>query len=84
MSGVATALCVQSLLPVGGIRDETHEAAGDETRDGHGDEPTEVDPSNHAPVDGAPIAVAQTDTDDGASDALSGGDGELCWVSCVS
>ena len=63
--------------PVGGIGDETHQATGDGTSDGHGDEPTEVDPSDHAPVNSTPITVAKTNTDNGAGDALSGRNGEF-------
>lgn len=67
-------------LPVRGEGDETHQAAGNETGGGDGNDPSEVDPGDHAPVDGSPVTVAETDADNGASDALGGGDGELCLV----
>lgn len=68
------------LRPVRGVSDGTHEAAGNDTGSGHGDDPTKVDPDNHAPVDRAPVAVAETDTDNGTSDALGGGDGKFWQI----
>lgn len=69
-----------SLIPVGGVGNSTHQAAGNDGSDGDGDDPTGVDPSNHAPVDSTPVTVAKTDTDDGTGDALSGRDGKSCDV----
>lgn len=65
-------------LPVGSIGDEAHEATGNEASNGNGDEPTHVDPADHAPVDRTPVTVAETNTDNGTSDALSSRDGKLC------
>lgn len=65
-------------LPVRCVGDESHQKSGDETGSGHGDEPTHVDPANHAPVDRSPIAVAETDTDNGTSDTLGSRDRKLC------
>lgn len=58
--------------------DETHEDTRDQTSDRNSDDPTKVDPGNHAPVNGTPVTVAETDTDDSSSDALGGGDRKLC------
>lgn len=65
------------VAPARSVDDDAHEAARDDTSDGEGDEPAEVDPADHAPVDGAPGARAETDTDGGTSDALGGRDGKL-------
>ena len=64
--------------PARSVDNDAHQAARDDTGGGQGDDPAEVDPGNHAPVDGAPGARAETDTDSCARDALSCGDGELC------
>ena len=58
--------------------DKGHEQARDDAGAGQRDDPAAVDPADHAPVERAPVAVAETDTDDGACDALRGGDGEFC------
>ena len=63
--------------PARGVDDEAHQHTRDQASDGQGDNPTEVDPGDHAPVDGAPCTRAETDADGGAGDALRGGDGEL-------
>lgn len=65
------------LVPVGSVGDETHQTTRDETSGGHSDEPTHVNPGNHAPVDSAPVTVAETDADDSTGDTLSGGDGKF-------
>jgi hypothetical protein len=64
--------------PARGIDDDSHETAGKDSRHREGNNPAKVDPCNHAPVDGSPSAIAQTHTDCGTRDTLSGGDGELC------
>lgn len=64
--------------PVRRKGDEAHEDARNQSGHGHRDEPAEVDPRHHAPVDGTPVAVAEADADNGARDALGGGDGEFC------
>lgn len=64
------------LTPVGRVDDDAHQAARHEAGDGHSNEPTAVDPGNHAPVDGAPVTVAETHTDGTARDALGSGNGE--------
>lgn len=64
--------------PARGVDDKGHEKARDDAGAGQRDNPAAVDPANHAPVEGAPVAVAETDTDNGARDALRGGDGEFC------
>lgn len=66
------------VAPAGGVDDDTADAARDDTGNGEGDDPAHVDPGNHAPVDGAPGARAETDTNGSTSDTLSSGDGELC------
>lgn len=66
------------VAPAGSVDDDTAEAAGDDASDGEGDDPAHVDPGDHAPVDGSPGTGAQTNTDGSTSDALGGGDGELC------
>jgi hypothetical protein len=58
---------------LGSIEDNSQETARDDSGDGKGDEPSTVDPGNHAPVDGLVVSGAETDTDGGTSDALSGG-----------
>lgn len=63
---------------MGSKGNETHENTRDQASRRDSNNPSEIDPSNHAPVDGTPIAVAKTYTYNGASDALGGGDGELC------
>jgi len=60
-----------------GVDDGAHEQARDETSRGQGDDPTEVDPGDHAPVDGAPVTVAKTNTHGSAGNTLRCGDGEL-------
>lgn len=75
MPAIASLSIPVCLVPVGGVGDKGHEDTREETSSGHGDEPTHVDPAHHAPVDGSPVAVAETNTDDGTGDALSGGDG---------
>jgi len=64
--------------PTRSIDNNAHQTSRHDTRHGESDEPAHVDPSNHAPVNSAPCARAETDTDSGTSDALSGGDGKLC------
>ena len=64
--------------PAGSVDDESAHATGDDTGDRQGHDPTHVDPGHHAPIDGPPGAGAETNTDGGTSDALSGGDRELC------
>ena len=66
--------------PARSVDDDAHQAARNDTGDGEGDDPAEVNPGDHAPVDGAPCAGAETDADGGASDALRGGDRELCEI----
>lgn len=60
------------------IDNDTHQAAGHDTCDGQRDEPAQVDPGDHAPVDGAPSARAETDANRGTGDALRRGDGQGC------
>lgn len=60
------------------IDDDAHQTPRNDTGDGQGDDPAEVDPPDHTPVDGPPGAGAQTDTDGGTANALSGGDGKFC------
>lgn len=62
------------------IDDDAADASRENAGDGKGDDPAHVDPGNHAPVDTPPGARAKTDTNGGASDALGGGDGELCRI----
>lgn len=64
--------------PAGSIDNNTREAPGNDTSDRKGDNPTEVDPRNHTPVDGSPGTIAKTDTDGGTSDTLRRGNRELC------
>ena len=64
--------------PPWSVDDEGHQAARDDTGTRQGDDPAAVDPADHAPVQGTPVAVAQTDADNGAGDALGGRDGQLC------
>ena len=68
----------EALLPTRAVDDETHENARDETSHGHRDEPAEVDPRDHPPVDCPPVAVAEADTYNGTGDALRCRDGKLC------
>ena len=70
------------VTPARSVDDNTSQATRDDTCDGEGNDPTTVDPGNHAPVDGAPGTGTETDTDSGTSNALSGGDGELCKWMC--
>lgn len=65
------------VTPTRGIDDDTTDDAGDDTGDGESDDPAHVDPGNHSPVDRAPSTRAETNTNRGTSDALSGRDGEL-------
>lgn len=64
--------------PARGVDDDAGKTAREDTGNGECEDPASVNPGNHAPVDGPPGARAETDTDNGASDALSGRDGELC------
>lgn len=63
--------------PSRSINDNTHQTTRHDTRNRQRNDPTEVDPRNHAPVNGAPGAVAETHADGGTGDALRGGDGEF-------
>ena len=65
-------------VPARSVDDDTADAARDDTGNGQSDDPSHVDPRNHAPVDRPPGTGAETDTNGGTSDALSGGDGQLC------
>jgi hypothetical protein len=64
------------LTPPGRVEHNAHQATRDDTGARKSDKPSHVDPRNHAPVDSPPSTVTQTDTDSGASDALSGRDGK--------
>ena len=64
--------------PVRGVGDEAHQAASDQTSGGDSDEPSHVNPGNHSPVNGPPVTIAETNSDNGTSDALSGRNGKLC------
>jgi hypothetical protein len=65
------------VAPARSVDDEPSKAAGGNTGNWEGNNPTHVDPGNHAPVNGAPGTGAKTDTDGGTGDALGGGDGEF-------
>lgn len=67
--------------PARSVDDEASQDSGEGGGDGQGDDPAHVDPGNHAPVDGAPGAGAQADTDGGAGDALGGRHGKFCGCS---
>ena len=69
-------VCLCGEAESGRVEDDAHEAARDDTGHGQGDEPTEVDPRDHAPVDRAPCTRAETDADRGTGDALRRRDGE--------
>lgn len=60
--------------------DETHENTRDQTSSRDGNDPSKIDPGDHAPVDSTPVTVAETNTDNGTSDTLGGGDGKLCSI----
>ena len=65
------------VTPAGGIDNDTRETPRDNTGNGESEDPASVDPSHHAPVDGAPRARAETNSDGGTGDALSRRDGKL-------
>ena len=64
------------LAPLGGVDENTNHNTRDDTSHWQGDDPAEVDPGDHAPVDGPPGTRAETDTDGGTGDTLGSGDGE--------
>ena len=64
-------------LPAGRVESEAHETSTDETGNGDRHDPGEEQEANSLPVDGAPCAVAETDTDGGTGDAHGRGDGQL-------
>lgn len=68
---------LNTISPTWGIQDNTHEQAGDETGTRQRDKPAHVNPSDHPPVDASPSAVAESNADGSAADALGGRDGEL-------
>lgn len=76
--------CFRLRSPAGSVEDDASKATAEDTGNGEGDDPTTVDPADHAPVDRAPGTGAETDTNDGTSDALGGGDGKLCQGELVS
>ena len=61
------------VLPMRCMGDEPHHDTGDKTGGRHSDEPAQVDPTHHAPVDGAPVTVAKTHANDSTGYALSRG-----------
>ena len=63
--------------PARGIDDDAHQTACNDTGYWQSDNPAHVDPSNHAPIDCSPGAVAQPNADCRARDTLRGRDGEL-------
>lgn len=63
-------------LKVRSVEHKTHQAATDETGDRDGEEPRDDEQANTLPVDSLKGAVAETDTDSGASNAHGGRDGE--------
>ena len=65
-----------ALAPSGCVEHNAHQATRDDTGTRKCNEPTHVDPCNHAPVDGPPSTVTQTNTDGGTSNALRGRDGK--------
>ncbi len=54
---------------VGGVEEDSHQAATDETGNGDGHEPGENHEEDRLPVDSLGASVAQTDTDGGTSNA---------------
>lgn len=60
------------VTPLWRVDDYTHQTTCNETSDGQGDEPTQVAPGDHSPIDRSPITVAKTDTDCGTDDTLGG------------
>jgi hypothetical protein len=56
--------------PTRRVKHNAHQTSRNDTRRWQCDEPTEVDPRNHAPVDSPPGTVAKTNTDSRTSNAL--------------
>ena len=65
------------VAPARSIDNDAREAPRDNTGNGESEDPATVDPSYHAPVDGAPGSRAETDSDGGTGDALGSGDRKL-------
>lgn len=76
------------VAPARSVDDNAHQATRNNTSAGEGDDPATVDPEDHTPVNGPPGSRAETDTDSGTRDTLSGGDRKLCgrvvswWAPC--
>lgn len=63
--------------PARSVDNEAHENTRDNTSAREGDEPPEVNPGNHTPVDSPPITIAETNAHSSTGDALCGRNGEL-------
>ncbi|VUC31347.1 unnamed protein product [Clonostachys rosea] len=61
---------------VRGVDEQTHEATGEGSGNGDGQDPTGQEETDSLPVDSAPGSIAQTNTDGGTGDAHGGRDGE--------
>lgn len=59
-----------TVAPARSVDNNTTDAARNNTSNRKGNHPAHVDPGNHAPVNRAPSAGTETDTDGGTSDTL--------------
>lgn len=66
----STVIALQRIAPLRRIDDDGHQTAGNDPGDRQRDDPTEIDPSYHPPIDGLDVTRAQAHPDRRARDAL--------------
>ena len=63
---ISKLMCIHSIVnletPSRSVDDYAHQAPGDDTSDGEGNEPAKIDPCDHTPVDSSPGTRTETDS----------------------